>query len=78
MRELRRLVQEQILHDHALHRLHRGGDVMRVRIGLHEVLALDVHALEAAIERGFEHVRDAQARLGLERHAPLRLEQLRA
>ena len=44
-------------------------------IGLRDVFALDVHALEAAVERGVEHVRDAQARLGLQRHAPRSLEQ---
>ena len=64
VRVLRRLVQEQILHDDALHRLEGGGDVMRVGIRLRRILALDVHALEAAVERRLEHVRDAQARLG--------------
>ena len=41
-----RLVQEQILHDHALHRRKPGGHVLRVRVGLRDVLALDVDALE--------------------------------
>ena len=74
MGELSGLVEKQILHDDALHRRHGGTDVVRVRIGLHEVLALHVHALERAIEGGLEHVRDAQARLGLQRHAPVGLE----
>ena len=39
-------------------------------IGLRDVLALDVQALELAVERRLEHVRDAQARLVLQRHAP--------
>ena len=40
-----------------------GGHVLRVGIGLRDVLALDVDALESAIDRLVEHVRDAQARL---------------
>ena len=43
-------------------------------IGLGDVLALEVQALEAAVERGVEHVGDPQARLGIERHAIRRLE----
>ncbi len=75
MREPGGLIQEQVLHDHALHRLHRLADVMGVGIGLHEVLALHVHALEAAIEGGLEHVGDAQSGLRLQRDTPCLLEQ---
>src|SRR5690606_34649351 len=32
------------------------------------------HPLEAAVERRVEHVRDAEARLWIERNAPVRLE----
>ena len=39
-------------------------------IGLGDVLALDVQALERAVERRVEHVRNAQARLGVERRRP--------
>ena len=45
-------------------------DVLRVRIGLRDILALDVEPLEAAVERGVEHVRNAQAGLGVERDVP--------
>ena len=72
----RRLVEEQILHDHAFHRAERGGHVLRVRIALRDILAFDVEAHEAAVERGFEHVRYAQARLVVQRHAPGGLEAL--
>ena len=54
----------------------RRGHVLRVRIGLRDVLALDVQALELAVERGLEHVRNAQAGLALQRDAPGLLEQL--
>jgi hypothetical protein len=47
-----------------------------VGIGLRRVLALAVEAHEGAVERGIEHVGDAQARLGLDAHAPVALEQL--
>ena len=75
MRVIGGLVEEQILHDDAFHRRESGRDVLRVGIGLHDVLALDVEALERAVDRGIEHVGDAQARLGIERHAPIALEQ---
>ena len=71
MRVIRRLVEEQILHDDAFHRRQARRDMLRVGIGLQDVLALDVEALERAVDRGIEHVGDAQARLGLERHAPI-------
>ncbi len=48
--------------------------MLRVRIGLRDVLALDVERPELAVERGLEHVRDAQARLALQRNAPGPLE----
>ncbi len=47
-----------------------------IGIGLREVLAFHVHAFEAAIERRLEHVRNAQAGVGEQRHAPRRLEKL--
>ena len=64
------LVEEQVLHHDALHRRKAGGDVMRVRVGLKDVFALNIEALERAIDRGVEHVRNAQPGLFLERHAP--------
>ena len=70
MRELRRLVQEQVLHDDAFHRGERRGHVLGVGVGLRDVLTLDVQALEFAVERRLEHVRNAQSRLALQAHAP--------
>ena len=52
--------------------------MLGVGIGLEDVLALDVDALERAVDGGVEHVGDAQARLFLERHAPELLEHVRA
>ena len=49
-------------------------DVMRVGIGLGDVLALDEDAAERAVGGGVEHVRNAQARLAVELHAPFLLE----
>ena len=69
------LVEEQVVDDHAVHRREPGGDVLGVGVGLEDVLALDVDRLERAIDRGVEHVGDAQARLGVERDAPVLLEQ---
>ncbi len=75
MRVARRLVQEQVLHDDALHGGHRRDDVPRVRIRLYEVLALHVEAAKTAVERGLEHVRDPQAGLVRQRDLPCVLEQ---
>ena len=74
MRILRRLVQEQVLHDDTFHRRQRLSDMLRIRVGLHNVLALAIQSLETAVERSLEHVRYAQPRLGIELHAPARLE----
>ena len=70
VRVVRGLVEEQVLDDDAFHRREPGGDVLGVGIGLQDVLALDVEALEGALDRGVEHVGDAQARLGIERRRP--------
>ena len=70
MRVVRRLVEEEVVHDHAFHRREAGGDMLGVRIGLQDVLALDVDALERAFDGGVQHVGDAQARLVVELHAP--------
>jgi hypothetical protein len=74
MRVVGGLVEEEIVHDHAFHRREARRDVLGVRIGLQDVLALDVDALERAVDGGVEHVRDAQARLGVELDAPQALE----
>ena len=48
----------------------------RVGIGLENVLALQIEALEPALDRRVEHVGDAQAGLRIELDAPVRLEDL--
>ena len=35
--------------------------MLRIRVGLGNVFALDIHAFEFAGDRGVEHVRDAKA-----------------
>jgi hypothetical protein len=64
------LGQEQIVDHHALHRRQPGRDVLRVGIGLRQILALHEQALEAALDGGIQHVGDAQARLGIDLAAP--------
>ena len=71
---VRRLVQEQVLDDNAFHCREGRLDVLGVGIGLQDVLALHVDALEGAVDCGIEHVGDAQAGLGIERTAPQLLE----
>ena len=67
---VRSLVQEQVLHDDAFHGREAGGDVVRIRVGLKDVLALDINAFERAIDRGVEHVGNAQARLACSSGSP--------
>ena len=52
----------------------RRRDMMRIRVGLRDVFALDIESLEAAVEGRIEHVGDAQAGLGVERDVPFVLE----
>ena len=73
VREPGGLVEEQVVHDDELHRPQRRLDVLGVGVALRDVLALHVEALERPADRGVEHVGDAQARLGLDGHAPERL-----
>jgi len=70
VRVLGSFIQEQILHYHAFHRCQRGGDVLGIRIRLHDIFAFTVQSEEAAIERRFKHVGNPQTRLRIERHAP--------
>ena len=74
MRILGGFIEENIVHDHDLHRAQRGGNVMSIRIGLRNILALDIDSHETAVERGVEHVGDAQSRFGVERNVPRLLE----
>ncbi len=70
------LIQEKILDHHAFHRGHPGRHVLRVGIGLDNVLALNVHALEGAFAGGVQHVGDAQSGLALQRDVPGLFEQM--
>ena len=63
-------VQEQVLHDDALHRGKPGRDVMRIRVRLEDVFPLDIDALEAAIDGGVEHVGNAKTRFMVKLDAP--------
>src|SRR3546814_9587382 len=58
-----------------LHRRQPLRNMMRVGIGLENILALDVERAECAVDCGIEHVGDAQPRLRIDRDAPVRLEQ---
>ena len=68
------LVEEEVVDDDAFHRRQRRHHMFGVGIGLQDVLALDIEAHEAALDRGVEHVRDAQARLRIELDVPHGLE----
>ena len=76
VRELRRFVQEKVLHHHAFHRPQRRRHVLRVRIGLRDILALDVEPAEPTPDRLVQHVGNAQPGLAIQRPAPGRLEHL--
>ena len=76
MRITRGLVEEEILHDHAFHRLEAAGDVQRVGIGLGDVLALHIETLERTFHGLVHHVGNAQAGRLAERSAPQLLEGL--
>ena len=73
---VRGLVEEDVLHDDAVHRREAGRDMVGVGVGLQDVLALDVDAAEGAFDGGVEHVGDAQAGLGVDPGAPDPLEHL--
>ncbi|MPL67272.1 hypothetical protein SDC9_12963 [bioreactor metagenome] len=71
---IRGLVQEEVVHDHAVHRREARRDVAGVGVGLQDILALDVNPPELPGHRGIEHVRDPQPGFGIERNAPGLLE----
>src|SRR3546814_4867887 len=60
MRVIGGLVEEQVMDDHELHRRQPLRNMMRVGIGLENILALDVDRAECAVDCGIEHVGDAQ------------------
>ena len=68
------LVQEQILHDDAVHGAQRLVHMLGVGIRLGDVLTLHEQALESAFHRLVEHVGDTEARLIVELRLPHRLE----
>src|SRR5690349_14171621 len=70
MRKFRGFVVKDVLNDDAFHGRERRCYVRGIGIRLRKVLALDVETTEAAIERGFEHVRNAQSRLGTQVNLP--------
>ncbi|MNL74855.1 hypothetical protein D3C87_2005590 [compost metagenome] len=64
------------MHHDAFHRRQTGRYMLGIGIGLQDILALDIDALERAIDGRIQHVGNAQARLIVERHAPELLEGL--
>src|SRR3546814_18345106 len=74
MRKVRRFVEEQVMDNDQLHCSKPRRDMLRIGIGLQEILALDIDRTERTVDRGDEHVRDAQPRPGIEADAPIRLE----
>ena len=76
MGEGRGLVQEQVLHHHAVHGFERVVHVLGVGVRLRDVFALHEEAAEGALDRRVEHVGNAQARLTVEVGLPHGLEHL--
>ena len=74
VREARRHVLEDVVNDEQLERPERLLDVMHVGIGLRDVLAEDVHALQLLRDRGVEHLGDGVPALFLDGPPPARLE----
>ena len=73
---IRRLDEEEVLHDDEVHGREARRHMLGVGVGLENVLALHVETLEGAVDRRVEHVRDAQAGLGIELDPPFLLEGL--
>ena len=70
MRVVRRLVQEQVVDNDAVHRSKTRRDVLGVGVGLQDVLTLTVKALEGALDRRIQHVGDTQAWFIVDLDAP--------
>src|SRR5258708_5565209 len=70
MRIARRLVEEEVLHDDAFHGPEASRNMLGVGIGLGDILALDVKALERPPDRLVHHIGNAQAWLVGNLHAP--------
>ena len=62
------------MHNDAFHACEPSRDMPRIGIGLENVFALNVEALERPIDGSIEHVRNTQARLVIKLRTPQRLE----
>ena len=69
-----RLIEEQVVDDDQFHRGKTRCHMVRVGVGLEDILALNIDGAERAIHRRVEHVGDAQARFRIQHSAPFRLE----
>ena len=74
VRDLRRLVHEEVLHDQEVERAQQFGRVGQVGVGEGRVLAHDVHAADVALGDGLDHVGGPHALLGRQRAPPGALE----
>ena len=74
--QLRRLRQEEVLHDEEVQVLEGLLDVRDVRVADHRVLAHQHKRPDRALGRGVHHLHDGQARLRRERRSPGSLELL--
>ncbi len=76
MRVICRLVQEEIVHHDTFHGGKAGGNVLGIGVRLENVLALNIDALETAINGSVEHVGNAKPRFVVKLHAPEFLEHI--
>ena len=74
MRVLGGFVQEDVLHDDALHRRQGSIHMLGVGVRLRNVFALAIQGFETAIQRGLKHIGNAQAGLGADGHTPCSFE----
>ena len=65
MRVVRGLVQKEVVYNDTLHRREYGHHMAGVRVGVQDFLALHIKTNEGVLDRGVEHVGDAEARPGL-------------
>ena len=76
MRIVGGLIQEQVMHDDAVHRRQPGRDMPGVWVRLQDVLALAIQAPERAFDGGVQHVGNAQAGFMVDLDAPGAFEQV--
>jgi hypothetical protein len=70
MRIVRGFVQEDVVHDHAFHRRKPCGDMLGIRVGLQDILTLNIDCLEYAINCGIEHIGYPQSGFRIDRNTP--------